>query len=250
MRCRRSCARRLSVTSSAITATSSRPSVLERVDVDQPAALAAGLDGGLEAQQRLAGGGDDAQRRLGDLADLARQHVGQPAADLLAGLGARQLGERGGDDEHAQVLVVDRDADPGARAEGVDQRGGDVARRPAHSTDQPTRPSAAASSWAAIVFGGVSLPSSATAPASAAWVLRTGSGVPGDQHDAHVRRRAVLPAAGGRPRSRSCRACARPAARRRAGTRGSRRAPDSPSEAWPTTSSAGCSATSRATPER
>ena len=72
--------------------------VLERIDVDQPAALAARPR--RRARAAAAAGGcaaHGAQRRLGDLADLAGQHLGQPAPDLLARPVARQLGERGRD---------------------------------------------------------------------------------------------------------------------------------------------------------
>ena len=56
--------------------------------------------------------GDVLERGLGDLADLARERLGEPAAELRLGRRARQLGQRGGDEQEAQVLVVDRDADP------------------------------------------------------------------------------------------------------------------------------------------
>ena len=90
---------------------------------------------------------------------------------------------------------MDRDAEPDPGRQRLQERAGHVrsgCARPAHSTDHPTRPSAAASSCAAIVPGGVSLPSSATAPASAAWLVSTGIGRAGDQHDPHAGRGALL----------------------------------------------------------
>ena len=118
-----------------------------------------------------------------------------------------------------------------------------------YSTDQPMRPSAAASSCAAIAPRGVRLPSRATAPTSAACSLSPGSGVPvirttwasGAAPSACRRRQTSIPV---RPGIRT-------STRATSGWQAMMPATAaSPSAACPTTSSAGCSSSRRATPPR
>ena len=129
---------RLSVTSSAMHGEQPAAAIGEGVDADQPAALAARV-GGLRCRSAArpsrppaAASPRPARRpRPGSVSDSRRP-------SCVLGRHARPGGQRGGDEEQPEVLVVDRDADARPGRQRVDQRAGDVgARRSLHRPPDP-----------------------------------------------------------------------------------------------------------------